>query len=187
MALGLFDLGIGTFGACLLGFLQDGKWTILRVYGAVVLIPIALIGFHFLIKLPYKVCLDMAVVQSCIFFAVMKCNCRYLGCCSGIEMQISSELVRFPIQPIDASMYLILAVGFFILQYKQKLVNIHFQLFLIIHGILRFGLSFLREDPTYFIGHMNANIFFSITTFIIGFVWLFINYLLQTKKGESNA
>ena len=187
MTLGLFDLGVGTFGACLLGFLQDGKWTSLRVYGAIVLIPIALIAFHFLIKLPYKVCLDMMVVQSCIFFAVMKCNCWYLGCCSGIEMQISSELVRFPIQPIDALMYLILAVGFFILQYKQKLINIQLQLFLIFHGILRFGLSFLRDDPTYFIGHMNANIFFSITTFIIGFVWLFINYLLQTKKGDFNA
>lgn len=180
----LLTLG-GVLGVKLLFFLENGSFSGLSYYGAVLLVPVFFVFTKFLIHMPYKDLMDLCAPSECVMLALMKVQCLTSGCCKGrvLYLNAAGEEVRFPSQITELCIALLIMVFLIVLMSGGELRGGIYPVYMITYGVTRFVLNWFRETET-FIWKLPAGNFWSLVAIGIGVVWLII---LSRRKHKIMA
>lgn len=142
---------VGSFaGIYLLAYFEHGYWYRWSFFGCVFLVPILYYGLGKVIKVPYSVLMDFAGPVCALFFALIKINCAVKGCCGGICVYSRGNIsVILPIQIIEIIGGAAILVLLLRMQKNKTKRGKLAPIFLLLFGLLRFALSFLREEIVY--------------------------------------
>lgn len=175
---------VGYFSTALMSFIETGKWGGIRFFGAVLFLPILFAPIAFVTRIPLSKMLDTIAFPGMMIFAVMKFNCYLSGCCGGrvLWTEANGAPVCFPSQIVEGITTALLVVVLMILERKKNMSGRIFPIAMLTYGILRFGLHLLREPEGPYILGMQAGIFWSILSIVIGATWLLVLYYKKVDK-----
>ncbi len=184
--LGLSITLIGIVCDMFLFFIENGYFSGLSYFGAVLLAPLLIFPLSKLLKIPYTDYLDVAAPCGCGMLTVMKVNCFLAGCCQGrvISQNATGEVIRFPSQIVEGIAALILTTILILLIWKNRFRHLIFPLFMFSYGISRFILNAFRETTPVWL-HLPFGNIWAIVAVIIGTVWIILYDQSQKKKNAS--
>lgn len=174
------------------GFQSISGANILRVF---VYLPLIGLLATKILNIPAGVMLDYFAPAIVLWHLIGQAACPFLGCCAGIPWEwgiwnpFLDELV-FPIQWLIC--LVLLGVLLLILRYEKK----HdydgsgkaYPVMLVVYGVLRFFLEFLKQGHKVFLGISGLGIH-ALLMAAVGTIWLFTleEIKLENKrKAESN-
>ena len=139
----------------------------LSFYGSVwlILLLIPLAGLAF--KLKPLDSLDAAAIGVTIMIAFLRVGCYFNGCCGGITVRTATGSFTYPTQMIESIGDFIIL--FLLLEWEKK-NNCDGKLYpgcLVMYGILRFIVEFMRDTPKGILGLSNAH-GYSLASIVIG-------------------
>lgn len=177
---------VGVLSVMLMYFVENGKIGGVSFFGAVFFVPLLLYPVSLLLKMPYKEYLDISAPMVAIMLTVMKINCLIAGCCYGKVLYYDTESnpVRFPCQLSEMLVALIIALILIICIKGKLLKSLIYPSFMVLYGVTRFILNFLRETNDFIFGLAIGNIWAIVAT-IIGVAWIALFYFFQRKKKNS--
>lgn len=170
------------------GFRDFGNADLLRAF---VWVPVFGVYAAKLLKLPTGVVLDYVAPAIVLQHGVCHIVCPFLGCCAGIPCKwgiwnpFLDEMV-FPIQWVTC----LVAAGVLvlILQYEKQ----HeydgngkaYPIFLIVYGIVRFFLEFLKRSEKIFLGisELGLQALFMV---LVGTIWIFTMHEIKVEKERK--
>lgn len=163
------------------------NWGANNIVRAFVWFPlIALLPVHFL-KLDRKKAIDMVAPSAALVQAVSHIGCIFSGCCRGYPMNpgIYNPVVDttlFPIQLVECAVALIVALCCIFYAWRNDFDGSGkvYPIFLILFGITRFGLEFLRENDK-IVGNLSVLAVHAAIMVIVGIIWMII---LHIKKRQ---
>lgn len=152
-------------------------------------------------KLPLRIYADNIAPLIPLFHGIARVGCFLGGCCYGIESSFGftvtgNELVpslngvnRFPVQLLEAACNLLLFALLWFLLHKlpdhSRLRGKLLPLYLVLYGIVRFSVEFLRGDAYRgFVGIFSTSQFISLL--LGGSALIYLIYSL-TKKSVEHA
>ena len=177
---------VGTFGARLMACVELGSWTGFSFYGAVFLVPVGLLLAGRCLRLSGGPLLDLCALGVCIMLALMKVNCLVSGCCGGriLFLRGGGTPVRFPSQIVEGAVALLLMLVLLRLLRGGKYEGRIYPCFMVIYGIVRYILNFLRDtEPVVWI--LPSGNIWSLLSIVIGVLWL-ISIQKHRNKGERS-
>ena len=170
------------------GFTEWGTNNILR---ACVYIPILFFVLAKALKIDYRRLLDFATPCLALVYAIGHLGCIFSGCCHGypyyygIWSPMAKNMV-FPNQLIEIAVSLLIYV--FLLEYAQKHkykpTGKLYPLYLIVYGISRFFMEFLRDNKKLFWGISNLALHAAFMV-LVGTVWYFFLKRKERKTAET--
>ena len=125
------------------------------LFGIMFSVPLLVLPLAKLLKISYGKLMDFASVGILIELAFYRVGCTLVGCCEGIPFVFGLTYphgkILFPVQPLEATLDIIIAVTLIILYKKKRLFNgEQYLLYMIAYGIVRFVLEFFRERKMLF-------------------------------------
>ncbi len=188
----------GIFGALLMGQLQNFIMSFtglsfypsrMRIFGGLFFTPFLMYFFVRYIAGDFLSVSDVIAPGAFLITGCSKIGCAVYGCCYGIPFgygvstQFESHRV-FPVQLLEALLcFLLFAVMFYLVTKNKHRKGTAYPLSLILYGVMRFFVEFLRYYPeaerTYFFG-MN---FWQLVSLISVFAGAVI--LLHIHPGRS--
>ena len=165
---------IGTIGAQLMFFVENGHFGGYSFYGAVFLVLILSGVSSRVLKLPHDQFMDCCAPAGCAMVSFMKTRCIATGCCAGriFYMSGTQEAIQFPSQIVELCTGLVLAVVIVLMICKGKGYGTLYAWFMILYGVTRFVLNYFRLNQTVFLLGMAPGNFWSIISIMIGLAWL---------------
>lgn len=166
----------GYAGAKLMAFIEAGTWSGRSFYGALFFAPILMVPVAWLLRVRTGDLLDMCAPAECVMLAMLKVNCALDGCCYGYLIRIDEQgnLVRFPSQIVECVTALLLMLVLLWMTRKEKFHGSIYPWYMLLYGVLRFGLNLLRETEP-FIWGLPAGNFWSLISAGIGLALLLIH------------
>lgn len=155
------------------------------IFGAVMFVPIFIIGAALLSGKPWRGVMDTMAPGGFIILTCAKFGCAIYGCCSGIpcEFGIYSpvyKMVMFPSQ-IFETISMCFVVGFcfwYGLKYKNRVAGKSYPYTIMLYSVVRFAWEFVRYYDVEQMRHMFLGMTFwqlwCIVTFFEGLVWLLV-------------
>ncbi|MBR2890075.1 MAG: prolipoprotein diacylglyceryl transferase [Oscillospiraceae bacterium] len=176
----------GVIGSEIWFFVENGDWGGRSLYGAIVFSPLVFLAVAKLLKIKYVDSLDFVAPSGCFALAVIKLQCLKDNCCVGKELYQDENFVfvRFPSQIVEMIVFLVISAILFYMSSKPKFRGKIFPWFLIMYGLARFGLDFLRETVLSYLFGLSAGSFWSLCSFIIG---VFVLTIIRNKEKRSNV
>ena len=176
-------MAMAVVGAYIMGVVEGGMLGNISFYGSIFMVPISIVIYCLITKEDSRKMLDYFVPQICAGLAPTKIMCLVSGCCYGIKLfeKADGSVVRFPSQIIEMLASLTIMFVLVTLEKKNKFSNLHFPLFLVMYGAIRFILNCFRGDLVPFVWFLPAGHFWSIVAIVIGLMWL----LLEQKDDET--
>ena len=185
-------------GAKLLAFIENyqiynGEFDFLKVglsaYGGVIGAIAAIFIFRFQFKKNLKDLFLTFALPLPLLYAIGKIGCFLVGCCHGIEYHgignvvynylSKSEIIGlhlFPIQLVESIVFFLIFI-YILFKYKKNKFNVKsLSIMLLLCGISKFALEFLRMS------HMNKMI---STTQIISLIFILISIYLIIKNRKE--
>lgn len=145
-------------------------------YGTVFFMPIAMLVAAAVLKKKRSQAIDFVTPPILLMLAFMRAGCFLNGCCGGISFDVCGlQIESIPTQLIELTM----DVG--IMCYLLKRVNKKltygelYYLFMIMYGIGRFMIEFIRIREISVLGMSNGQIFSVLSVFVGVTVYRFIN------------
>lgn len=172
-------------GTMVLFYVENGYFAGMSYYGGILLMPIFCILFSLLFRIPYSDMMDMCGASAGGMLAVMRLQCVYFGCCKGIEMTVAGKTFAFPSPIVELITVLLIMVAVLIIGKKESLRGKLFPIYLILYGVTRFGLNWLRANNSPFVWGLPHGNFWSLVAIAIGIVWILIFNMI--KKRNKNA
>lgn len=182
-------LVFGFFGAVLMGQIQNFIMSLtglpyfvsrMRIFGGLLFMPVFM---YFSVKYlagDFALVTDVFAPGTYLLLGFSKIGCAVYGCCYGIECSFGvttrfEEHTVFPVQLLESVLcFLLFGVICFLVTKKKHRKGTAYPLSLILYGVMRFFVEFLRYYPeaekTFFLG-VNFWQAVSIVTVIIGAVW----------------
>ncbi len=178
----------GVVGVLLMFFFENGHFGGLSFFGAVFFVPLLLIPFARLLRIPYRIYLDLSAPLVSAMLAVMKVNCVFSGCCQGkvVGFDAAGQPVLFPSQICEMVTALIIMGVLLALIRKGKLTGRLYPLFMVLYGATRFVLNFFRDTEDFLFGMAIGNIW-SIVSVLIGLVFLFLRRKPDAAADAASA
>lgn len=183
-------LVIGIFGAFFMGGLQNFIMSLtgltyypsrMRIFGGLLFTPPLI---YFPVKYlagDFDTVTDIFSPGLYLLLGFSKIGCAVYGCCYGIECPFGvstpfEEHTVFPVQLLESLLcFLVFALMLYIVINKKHRKGTVYPLSMILYGVLRFLVEFLRYYPepqrTYFFG-MSFWQAVSILTVFVGIIWL---------------
>lgn len=190
----LMGAGYGLIGLHVMRWIEEGVWDGRSFFGAYYMGPIGLVHACLLLRTSLddiEDVLDVGAPCLCASLSLMKLKCKFDGCCNGIILRTLEDgsSVRFPSQIVECITALLLMCFLLYLIKKGKYRGTVYFRFLIIYGILRFGLNLLRETSPWILG-LSAGCFWALISFILGWFFLYLHSLRleavdDRKKAQS--
>lgn len=162
----------GTVGTMLMFYVENGRFGGISFFGAVFFVPLVFPPVALALKIPYGQIMDRCAVGECVMLALMKVQCLLGGCCIGrvLGTTAGGEAICFPSRLVEMAVAAVLFVILFIWFKKGKRLGLLYPWYMILYGIARFGLNFLRDLPEYtFLPFGNI---WSLVAIVLGFTWL---------------
>lgn len=168
-------LGFGLLGTRIMAFIESGRFSNRSFFGAVFFTPLFMIPVGCILKIKPLDTLDLCAPTECVMLALMKVNCYISDCCIGRVMYVTKygKEVRFPSQFSECIAALLIMFFLLILILRIKQRGFLYFLYMIIYGVVRFILNFLRDTKP-FIWILPAGNFWALISIILGVIILFI-------------
>ena len=168
----------GVAGAMLMHFIESGSFSGTSFFGSVLFIPVFMTPVM-LMRIPYKIIMDLCAPSVSLMLAFMKFDCLISGCCIGkylpsLGFQIPSQIVEMVVALIIVAVLLKIETE---TEYKGSLYGWYF----VIYGLTRFVLNWFRYGVKPFVWILPAGNFWSIISVVSGIIWLLI-----IKKKNTN-
>lgn len=163
----------GVAGVKILFFIENGNWSGLSFYGAVLLVPVIFLLVAKVLRLPYGELMDFCAPAEAAMLVIMKIQCEMTGCCGGrfLYFDKANNPVYFPSRMAELCTAIVIMVVLMLLMRKPKNRGKIYPLFLLIYGVSRFILNWFRHTNP-FIWILPAGNFWSLVAIGIGAVWL---------------
>lgn len=166
----------------------------LSSYGAVIGIILLLLVFSKQFKKSITEMMNIVVPALPLMYGIGKIGCFLAGCCHGIEYSgifkvtynysysAMPGISYFPIQIVESIVFILIFICTYIIQRKGKINNKIIGLIIVLCGISKFTLDFLRISH---IGKiLSINQIVSIIFILIG---IFIMIKSRRKEGQKNG
>ena len=148
------------------------------------LVPLLLIPISKLLKIPYGEITDFSVPQGCVILASMKVSCLLTGCCGGICLNPATQ-VYFPSQIVEMVVSLLIGAFVIYLDSQKLLKGKLYGVYLLLYGLLRFALNFMRDGLTPFVWFIPAGHFWSLVSMGFGIAWIMLLNPQNIQKIKS--
>lgn len=160
---------IGAFCGKLMRQVEEGSWTGVSFYGAVLFAPVLMVLVGLLIKIKPADMLDLCAPSGCVALVFMKIQCKITGCCAGKILRYldNGRPVRFPSQMVEMFFGAVLLIILLMIIRSGKQRGYVYAWFLLLYGASRFILNLFRDTVPFVLG-MSAGCFWSIIAVIIG-------------------
>lgn len=197
-------LVMGLFGAVAMGQIQNFIMSLtgltyyparMRIFGGLLFTPLLI---YFPVKYlagDYSQVMDIISPGTYLLLGFSKIGCAVYGCCYGIECSFGvptpfEEHLCFPVQLLECVLCFVLFCFLYIFVTKIKhRKGITYPLGLILYGVIRFFVEFLRYYPeaerTYFFG-MNFWQAVSIVTVVYGVIRLIYTYRGKNRGQQKS-
>lgn len=155
----------------------------LSFYGSVWLIMLFIPLAGLLLKLRPLKSLDFAAPGVAIMIGFMRVGCFFNGCCGGITVRSATGSFTWPAQAIESAGDFIIL--FILLEWERKKdpKGKLYPVFLVMYGVLRFFVEFIRNTEKGALGLSNGQ-WYSLASIIIGGGYLI--YRLINKKTKED-
>ena len=183
VVIALFLLAVGTLGAYLMSWWEEGRWGGRSYYGAVFLVLIACVPFSRLLGIPFFKLTDLSAPAGSAMLALMRVKCYMDDCCSGRVIYRNAEGVAtyFPNQLVELGVGLLLTVLLLTLSRKEKFRGTIYGWYLLLYGSARFVLNFFRWNLKPFLWIIPSGTLWSMVAVILGIIWL--RYAAKKQKA----
>lgn len=176
-------------GIYLLAYFEHGYWFRWSFFGCVFCVPPAFLLLSKLIKTPYEILMDFAGPICALFFMLIKINCAVKGCCGGICIYSTADkMIYFPVQILEIIGGAIILLLLLLMQKSSAKRGRLASVFLIMFGLLRFSLSFLREGIVYLRFLKDVGIYIPATRLwpLVCIVWglIWMHRIVSKEKGQ---
>ena len=140
---------IGVAGAKIMYFLESGlqSWGGISFFGSVFLIPVLMPLLGWLFRLKRGQTLDLCAPCVAVMIATLRVNCFLSGCCGGWQVCVGTLCFHWPTQILESLCDV--AILHFLLNRKdlQVRMGLGYPWFMLLYGIMRFLIEFLRDTP----------------------------------------
>jgi phosphatidylglycerol:prolipoprotein diacylglycerol transferase len=168
---------VGVAGARLMYLVENQCWGGYSFFGALLLIPIIFYAVARFFGIPYGELMDVCAPTECVMLVILKLNCHFSGCCYGMILAESDEIViRFPSQLVEAINGLVIMLVLVKLIKNGKHRGKIYPIFLVLYGITRVILNCFRGDLQPFVLGLSAGHFWALVSIVTGIVVLAISY-----------
>lgn len=142
-----FGIASAKFWAILeVGFDMDQAAS-MRVYGPILILPVLSYFAAKWTKRDPALVVDIMTIIVMIGVGAVRINCLIVGCCDGLPITADSD-IRWPLVEMELLLYLILAIYWWKPIYKRKTNGLAFPIFILIYGIFRFIIEWVRDEYT---------------------------------------
>lgn len=188
---GLLLAVFGVIGAKLLYVAENWRLTLqngiapggMSFFGTVFFLPLALAVTSRLFHMRPAVFIDYCTPAVPLMLAMMRIGCFLTGCCGGISITLAGAVFPLPVQLFERALdFLILDL---LLQAKHKKApdGVLYPLFMLLYGVIRFFLEFLRTTEKNLLYLSNGQ-WFSLVCVLCGGLLLFF---LKHKSFNSTG
>lgn len=161
----------GVAGSMLMNYIESGSFLGTSFFGAILFVPVFMLPLTKM-DIPFGKLMDICAPAGCAIVAVLKWDCVYAGCCSGKTFTLWNWTFKVPIQIMESLASLV--IMFLLLHYEksQNRKNQIYPIYLIIYGIVRFSLNWLRTGLEPFVWILPPGNFWSLVAILFGCIWL---------------
>ncbi len=180
----------GIFGAFLMGQLQNFLLSLtglpyyvsrMRIFGGLLVTPLLM---YFCVKYmagDFPLVSDVITPGAYLILGFSKIGCAVYGCCYGIECSFGVTTpfeahTVFPVQLLESALcFVLFGIMLYLVLKNKHRKGTAYSLSLILYGVMRFFVEFLRycpEDEKAFFGGINFWQWVSMLTVVVGLVWL---------------
>lgn len=159
------------------GFKNFGGNNIVRVF---IYVPVVGYPVAKLLKIEWKKICSLLAFAPTVVHAVSHLGCMFPGCCMGYPCSwglynIKTEDIRFPIQPIESMIALIIIVLLLVRAVRRGYVpdGQEYPIMLVLFGSTRFVCEFLRDNEKIWLGCSNLA-FHALFMFAVGIIALIV-------------
>ena len=179
--------------ACILGLLVI--WIESKIFGGfnfvrgVTFFPLIHGIEAWLYKEPYGKTTDFLAPTGMLCLGVSHFGCMFVGCCQGFPSKWGiysnvSQTVCFPIQPIEAVVYIAIAVLMLVMT-KKKWQQGKLQFWMMtLFGSTRFFLEFLRDNPKIW-GNVSELALHALANFVVGVAGLILVTYFDKRRCNN--
>lgn len=161
----------GAVGSYLMFYVESGHFGGRSFFGGAFFLPIVMIPTAKLLRLQYGNVMDLCGPGGSLMLIISKIQCSIDGCCFGRMIHIAGRDVQFPSQKVEAATGCVLLIIMLVMIIRRNSRGSVFWYCLIIYGITRFFLNWLRET-TPWLGPLPAGNVWSLVAIILGIVLL---------------
>lgn len=172
----------GVVGTLLMFYIETGRFGGTSFFGAILFVPVLILP-ALLLRVPYEKLMDICAPAECAMLAVMKLDCLAQGCCSGRYFPALD--IRFPSQIVEMIITLCIMTALIYLAKSTKRDGKIYGFYLVLYGVCRFAVNWLRHGLTPFVWILPAGNFWSLIAIAFGFIWLFVMNSQVLKKNTS--
>ncbi len=179
---------IGLFFSMLFAWIEVGfdfsKAASIRMYGLIFFYPLVYYAHAKVFKTDTRIVFDTFFIATIVFMFLARINCLISGCCGAIP--IGPSAIRLPIREVEMvlnAVYLLIAAP---KVYKGKTTGRVYPIYLIVYGIYRFVIEFVREEGDTILGIERLHLahVWSLISIAAGIIILAI--MAKKEKSVSN-
>lgn len=159
----------------------------MSLFGAIFLFPLFTYLVSKFTKIDLAEMLDYCTPFGIILLCCTRTGCFINGCCGAITFWNNGNPIILPVQLMEVALDLIILEVCFYFEKTKFKSGMVYPLFMMLYGICRFGLEFLRKtEPAVFI-FSNGQIF-SIICLVLGFIlFQHFNKRYNTTKKKKRV
>ena len=148
-AISLLLLVCGIAGAKLLFFVESGFRSFggMSFFGSIILVFLLMPVVGLLFRLELLQTLDFCAPCVASIISFMRFGCFCAGCCGGIMCTVGTYSFRWPTQLIEGFGDLAILMYLLAAEKKGHCKGRLYPMFLVLYGVLRFFVEFVRETP----------------------------------------
>lgn len=191
--LSILLFAVGLVGAKLLALIEVGfdikQSASMRIYGSIFIDPIIALLVVKLTKRNAAIAYDAMTVAALIGGVLVRFNCLRAGCCKGLPI-FAEQNMRWPLVEMEIGLFVFLIIFFWNRVYKGKTKGLAYPVFVLIYGIFRFMIEWVRDEYTGQIGPFHLAHIWSLLA-IIGAtiaIWLIKrhNVIIDNKPRSKH-
>ena len=178
---------VGFSGAKLLYIIENFEKVLaggdvgMSFFGTVFIVPVVMPLIGKMIGIPMRKTLDICIPGGIAVLACMRVNCFISGCCSGILVYGFYTWFPLPVQLFEAIGDLLILTQILRWEKNHNPQGHIYPTFLVLYGILRFSLEWIRITERPWLGMAHGH-WFSIAAITIGLTMSII-----MKRSEKHA
>lgn len=178
---------MGFLGTKILYFIENGEWSGMSFFGAVLFFPVLLLPIAKIGKMGLSELLDLSTPPGLSLLAIFKLNCHIAGCCGGIVLWYTDEgkPVFFPSQLTEMAVSILLVIVLLVMEKRGRARGKLYPYCLLLYGTVRFIINWYRWDKTEFFLGLPAGNFWALCSIIMGSAWLVVHKLVYDQSTEK--
>lgn len=158
----------------------------MSLFGAIFLFPIVTFAVCKFSKIDFAEMLDYCTPFGIILLACTRTGCFINGCCGAFTIWKDGNPIILPVQLMEVMLDLIILEICRYIENKKFKSGLVYPIFMILYGICRFGLEFLRKTEITILIFSNGQIFAAVCIVFGIVLYLRFDKLHKLKKTSKH-